>query len=474
MKLSIAFINDVHGYLEPHPELFYDNQKEYIAQAGGYARIKSIFQKIKSENPNSLFFDGGDTFHGMLPVVKSKGEVLIPILNALELSAMVGHWDFAYTPKHLLELGSRLHYPILGCNVYDENGKPFLSPYQILEIEQIKIGIIGICCNIIDKTMPEKFSEGITVTDGIEETRKCVAELQEKSVGLIILLSHNGFPQDVELLKNVSGIDVCLSAHTHNRMYEAAEVNGTVIIQCGCHGSFVGHLQLQVENDAVQNYSYELITADDSFAEEATLKALVADVLSPYEEMKEKIVGTSEQILHRYSGLSSSMDDFLLTAVNFATATEISFSNGWRYGAPIDKGNVTLWNLYQMVPMNPPITTTELSGHEIFEMLEENLERTFSAEPMHQMGGYVKRCSGLRILMRIENPPGFRIQEIYFQNQLLEKDRSYKVAFLTEQGVPKKYGKNRTETAITAVDAMLLYLEAHPKIEKAPASFLLV
>ncbi len=33
-------------------------------------------------------------------------------------------------------------------------------------------------------------------------------------------LSHNGYPQDIELLKKVEGIDICLSAHTHNRMYE--------------------------------------------------------------------------------------------------------------------------------------------------------------------------------------------------------------------------------------------------------------
>ncbi|WP_180982848.1 metallophosphoesterase, partial [Chryseobacterium scophthalmum] len=91
MKLSIGFINDVHGYMEPHPELFYDYQKEYVKSAGGYARIQTIFKKIRAENPNALFFDGGDTFHGTVPVVQSRGEVLIPILNPLGFDAMVGH-----------------------------------------------------------------------------------------------------------------------------------------------------------------------------------------------------------------------------------------------------------------------------------------------------------------------------------------------------------------------------------------------
>lgn len=78
MELSIGFINDVHGYLEPHPELFYNKNGEYVKTAGGYARIATIFERIKSENEHVLFFDGGDTFHGTLPVVSSKGEALIP------------------------------------------------------------------------------------------------------------------------------------------------------------------------------------------------------------------------------------------------------------------------------------------------------------------------------------------------------------------------------------------------------------
>lgn len=474
MKLSIGFINDVHGYMEPHPELFYDYQKEYVKSARGYARIQTIFKKIRAENPNALFFDGGDTFHGTVPVVQSKGEVLIPILNQLGFDAMVGHWDFAYTPGHLLKLESQLNYPLLGCNVFDEQEKRFLLPYKISEIGGLKIGIIGICSNIIDKTMPEKFSEGITVTDGIEETNQCVRELREDAVDIIILLSHNGYPQDIELLKKVEGIDICLSAHTHNRMYEAEKAGNCIIIQCGCHGSFVGHLMLDVENGMITDFDYKLIETDDSLDEDVEVKDLVEKSLQSFAEMKNKVLGTTEHILHRYSTLSSTMDDFLLSAVNFATDVEISFSNGWRYGAPIDVGNVTLWDLYKIVPMNPPISTTELTGKELFEMLEENLERTFSAEPMRQMGGYVKRCNGLRILMRIENPPGYRIQEIYFQGRHLQKDKVYKVAFLTEQGVPKKYGKNRTETGSNAIKVMTYYLENNFHIERSEDSFLLV
>ena len=108
--------------------------------------------------------------------------------------------------------------------------------------------------------------------------------------------------------------------------------------------------------------------------------------------------------------------------------------------------------------MNPPVSIVELSGAEIKEMLEENLERTFCSDPFGQMGGYVKRCLGLQINMRIENPKGHRIQEIYFKGEHLDPKNTYKVSFVTTQGVAKKYGNNRKELDIKAVEAMKDYL----------------
>ena len=101
MILSIAYINDVHGYIEPHLELFYEGGNEIVKIAGGYARIASVIKEMRNQNQNTLLFDGGDTFHGTLPVVQSKGEALIPILNTLDFDAMVCHWDFAYGPIQL-------------------------------------------------------------------------------------------------------------------------------------------------------------------------------------------------------------------------------------------------------------------------------------------------------------------------------------------------------------------------------------
>lgn len=465
MKLDIVYLNDVHGYLESHAELFYDGAHEFIENAGGYARISTLKNSMMQHNSKLLFFDGGDTFHGTLPVVESKGQAIVPLLNKMGFSAMVGHWDFAYGPQQLKHLLSQLNYPMLGINVYNEDGTLFLKPYSIIEIEDLKVAVIGICSDIIDKTMPKKFSEGLTITNGAKELPRYIKAVKAEGADIILLLSHNGFPQDMAMLDTIPGIDVCLSAHTHNRLYETVQVNNTLVIQCGCHGSFLGHLELNIQHRKIVSHDYQLIKVSETIAEDPEIKDIVTEIMMPYQNMKNTVRGKTATILHRYNTINSSADALLLSAIKFAAQTDIAFSNGWRYGAPVAAGAITDWDLFNLIPMNPPVSTVELTGLEIIKMLEENLERTFSCRPMMQMGGYIKRAIGIKVNMRIENPKGLRIQEIYIGNKPLDKKKYYTTSFVTVQGVPKNFGRNRSELPVNAVTAMIDYLQTHPDFD---------
>ncbi|MGV3685035.1 MAG: bifunctional metallophosphatase/5'-nucleotidase [Daejeonella sp.] len=471
MNLSIAYLNDVHGYLEPHPELIFDAERREIKIMGGYSRIYSLIKDIRRQNLNTLVFDGGDTFHGTLPVVKSKGEAIVPVLNKIGLNAMVGHWDFAYGPDQLLNLNDQLNYPVLGINVYNNDGTLFLKPFLIQELENIKIAIIGICSNIIDKTMPENFSEGLKITDGIEELPRYIEQVKMEGADLVFLLSHNGYPQDIKTLSQVKGIDVCLSAHTHNRLSEPSLINDTIIIQCGCHGSFLGHLQLEILDKHINSYKYQLIPVKDDIDPDPEMDRLIEAIMKPYLSFKKEQVGQTSILLDRYNTLESSMDDLLLQSIKEITSADIAFSNGWRYGVPIPAGPVSRWDLYNIIPMNPPVSVVELTGKEILNMLEENLERTFSVDPMKQMGGYVKRCLGLTAYMRIENPQGFRLQDVFIGKERLTSGGIYKAAFVTQQGVPKNLGNNRIDLSIHVVDALANFLQKNspyrPDVQKS-------
>lgn len=463
-SLTIVQLNDSHAYFDLHQELFWQGNQAVYRLVGGYARIATLVKQMRAENNERLLFcDCGDTFHGTYPVVKTQGRALVPILNALGFDAMTPHWEFAYGPVAFKQRAAELNYPTLAINVYDQaTNERIFPPYGVKEVDGLRIGLVGIACNIVDKTMPPSFSEGLRFTLGREELPEIIDVLHSKEkVDLIVLISHLGFPQDMKLLSEVQGVDICLSGHTHHRLYKPVLQGKTLVIQSGCHGSFLGRLDLEIEDGKIVSHRHQLLEVKASTPPDPVVDDLVRQALAPYQDELSTVVGETVTALNRATMLETTMDNFLLQALLESTGAQLAFSNGWRYGAPIVPGKITLNDLYNIIPMNPPVSTTYLTGEELLMMLEENLERTFALDPYDQMGGYVKRSLGLTVYIKIENPYGQRIQQVFVGNEAVEPERAYHVAFVTEQGVARKYGSRRENHSEHAIDAMRAYLAKH-------------
>ncbi len=462
-RLTVIQMNDSHAYFDLHQEMFWEDDHAVYRKAGGYARIAALVKQIRAVNPNCLFCDCGDTFQGTFPAQKTQGKALIPILNSMGIDAMTAHWEFAYSPEVFQQRVAELNYPMLAINIFDKvTNKPVYPSYIVKEVGGLRIGLVGLASNIIDKTMPPSFSEGIYFTLGKDELPPVITILQiVEKVDLIILISHLGFPQDLKLLSEVQGIDICLSGHTHNRLSEPVLIGKTIVIQSGCHGSFLGSLDVEVNDGKIIDYRHQLIEVEANIKPDAKVDILVKEALAPFNDELAEVVGETATALNRGTTLESTMDNFLLQALLESTGAQLAFSNGWRFGAPVIPGKITLNDLYNIIPMNPPVSTVELTGEELRAMLEENLERTFSCDPYKQMGGYVKRCLGLHVYFKIENPAGQRIQKIFIGKEEAKPGQYYTAAFVTMQGVPEKYGRNRKNSSELVIDAMRKYLSSH-------------
>ncbi len=82
---------------------------------------------------------------------------------------------------------------------------------------------------------------------------------------------------------------------------------------------------------------------------------------------------------------------------------------------------VTPSDRYNILPVPVPVSTVDVTSGEPSAMLEENLQRSFSADPFHHMAGYVKRCLGLTVDVKIENPPGTSIQKLFVGNDQVQR-----------------------------------------------------
>lgn len=290
--LTIIQMNDGHSYLEPHQELFWYGDHAIYRKAGGYSRMAFLINQARAQG-QTLAFDCGDTIHGTYPAVKAQGQALVPILNAMGFEAMTAHWDFAFGPDRLKEIAGQLKYPILVVNCYDKStGDLAFEPYVIRDVGGMRIGIIGIASNIIDKTMPPHFSKGLRFTLGTDELPEHIKVLERERTDLMLVISHLGFPLDIQLASDVDGIDLILSAHTHNRLYEPASVNGTMLIQSGSQGSFLGRLDLEVEGGRIVSRRHQFLAVVENVVPDPEVEELVnraVDAMQIYLESHDQV-----------------------------------------------------------------------------------------------------------------------------------------------------------------------------------------
>ncbi|EYB66807.1 hypothetical protein DEIPH_ctg069orf0008 [Deinococcus phoenicis] len=470
-RLTLLQLNDLHAYLEPHPEVFWEAGQPMVRTAGGLARIKVYFDDVRREVSHPVIaLDCGDTFHGTGPVVETRGAFLPGLLNTLGLEGMSAHWDFAYGPDHLKGLVDRLNYPLLACNITVEDGTLLFPPTRMLERGGLRVGVIGVACNLIGDMGSLWGTEGLRVTQGREEVARLVPELREQGADMVVVLSHLGFPQDCALAEEVPGIDVILSGHTHTRLMAPARVGATVLVQAGCHGSFVTRLDLEVMPGGVKVLHHELKTISADLREDAGLAEQIAARLQPFRAAAEEQAGETRAILHRGTTLSAPADLLLTDALRHAAGTDIVLSNGWRYGAPIPAGPVTRLAAWNLIPHNPPVSTAELTGADLKELLEDSLEAVFSRDPWRQKGGYVKRLSGLVMYAKAEHPRGQRILKLEVGGRPLDPERTYTAAYLTRQSVPEKYGRRHRELPLRAREALETYLREHGPYTPPPAN----
>jgi 5'-nucleotidase len=147
--------------------------------------------------------------------------------------------------------------------------KELIKPYIIREIQGIRIGIYGILGKDAAEVSP--FARPVKFRDAFEVSREMVKMLREKEkVDLVICLSHCGLrekkslSEDDRLAKEVPGIDLIVSGHSHTKLEKPLVVNQTIIVQAGGHGEYVGVLDLAYEKGKMNLKGYKLVEIDDA------------------------------------------------------------------------------------------------------------------------------------------------------------------------------------------------------------------
>lgn len=289
-EVDVMFTHDTHSHLDS----FTTNIDGELQEVGGFARIKTLINEQKKENPNTLILDGGDFSMGtLIQTVYDTQAAELRMLGYLGYDVTtLGNHEFDYRSKGLANMlkaakASGETIPdLVVCNVdWDGMKKAGLSKGQkqiqsgfeiygvkdhvVIQKGDTKIAVTGVFGKDSLKCAP---TCELLFKDPVEAVKETVEKIKKKEkVDMVVCVSHCGTWEDENksedelLAKNVKDIDLIISGHTHSELKEPIQHENTYIVSCGEYGKNIGSLSMKQNlNGRWDLSSYELIPVSEN------------------------------------------------------------------------------------------------------------------------------------------------------------------------------------------------------------------
>jgi 2',3'-cyclic-nucleotide 2'-phosphodiesterase (5'-nucleotidase family) len=448
--LTILHTCDIHAQLEIHDEFFYEHGKPVFKRRGGLATLRTMLDALRTENPeHTVVVDGGDCFQGGAVAALSKGQAIVPLINRLGYDLVLpGNWEVVYGKDMLIKDMNMYTAAKVCANMFHAGAadRPLIfPPYQIFTVGGTRIGFVGYNDPLTPTRQSPAYSRGITFTSPDIDLAEYVKVLrQEQSCQIVFVLSHMGLAQQLNLANQpcANGVDYILGADTHERLREPLQGRFCKVTEPGAFASFVGKLDLIVERGAIKEQSYALLDVDpERYPENAEMKAMIAAAREPYRQEISTVIGRTRTPLLRYYVIETPMDNLITDALLWKFNTDFVVSNGFRFCPPLvppdgGEADITIEYLWSMLPVESVIKTGVVSGQQIHDWLENELENAFAKDPTRRFGGWFVRYKGLFVKFTIGNATGRRVQKVTVNEQPLISRKRYTVVGCEREGDP--------------------------------------
>ena len=265
--LAVLETTDLHTNV-----LSYDYFKLAADSSLGFERVSTLISQARSQYPNTLLLDNGDTIQGtalsdyqamVSPVTCGQTLAIYKVMNAAKYDGGgIGNHEFNYGLPYLSQVTGNTfnvtgmpdpsaqtkcagpNFPQVLANVMSaKTNAPLFQPYTIITktvtatapdgstvSAPVKVGIISFTPPAIT-SWDKRWLDGKVYTVGIKETAaKYIPEMRAKGADLVVAISHGGLDNSAYSptmengswwLSTVPGIDAMLIGHSHQLFPDA-------------------------------------------------------------------------------------------------------------------------------------------------------------------------------------------------------------------------------------------------------------
>ncbi len=282
LDITLVYTNSLNGNL--------DYCKCRANPRGGLVKRATAIRSIRKNYPNVVLVETGDFFTYDPDPLSAK--YISEAMRSISYDAVApGDQEFTIGAAKFLDYAPRL--PYVSNNLLIKAGgnfKEWAPRSRLIERGGVKIGIIGSISGGAFQYYPPRITRDIRIADQYSEIRKDIKSLKSRGAGLVVLLSHSGYDDDLLLQKKIAGIHLIIGGHSQSLIDKPAMSNGSIIVQAGTNGSRIGILQLKYENGRIISFKNSFEMPDEYQPEDdAYIRRLINDYKKEVSENAGKV-----------------------------------------------------------------------------------------------------------------------------------------------------------------------------------------
>lgn len=393
LEIKIIHTTDVHGNFFPYD--FINSCK----RNGSLARVSTYVKRLRKEYSERLILlDGGDILQGQPTcyycnyINTEKTNVAARVINLMEYDAQtIGNHDIETGHKVYDKYCLETNCDVLAANAIDKKSlKPYFKPYKIMEIDGLRIAIIGMLTPTISHWLNEDLWSGMKfegIPESMDKWTRHVREVEHANI--VIGLFHSGFEggindngirenQSIETAANVAGIDLILCGHDH-RLKKMTQTFGYTkkinIINPSSNANYISESTITANRTQsgwqLDGIESDIVNVEDETPDEEFLSHFTEDI----EEVKKyvnRIIGTIEKSIFTKDSFfgPAPFSDFIHDVQMETTGADISLNAPLQFDACIKKGEIHVSDMFNLYTYENQLYTIRMSGKEIHDLLE--------------------------------------------------------------------------------------------------------
>ena len=397
-EIAILSVNDIHANIDLFP------------------KFATMVDSLRAIYPDLLLLSAGDNRTGN-PVNDQYNPVNYPMIALMnevgfDLCAVGNHeWDADV--DNLRNDIERAHFPFLCANVFIPDGLNLdIKPFVAFEHQGVKMAVVGMI-EVRHDGIPGAHPKNLTQVSfkRAHDVLPQYRYLRDQN-DVVILLSHCGIEDDMELAQASPWLDAIIGGHSHTLIENPSETNGVLVTQSGSHLKYATLVKLRVKDHKVIRKEAIVLDVNKVRKEKPEIKQEV-NAFNDAPALNEPIAVAKTRF-----ETPEELGCMLTDALREVSGADFAFQNtGGIRVTHLKKGPITVKDVYSIDPFNNEVVVYQMTGQQL---------KRFMVNTYKKNGGYPSFVSGMTYEV---NDDGNHINVFLTPDHgTFGKDKIYKVA----------------------------------------------